>query len=227
MSERCGIDTGGTFTDLVLIGDDGSVEVRKTLSTPPNFEAGVLDAVRMISAAESEGGVGTVPATIAHGTTVGTNAVIEANIEPVALLTTAGFADIIPQMRGSGRVAGLPDEEVINLHETSKPEPLVTPDLIFEIDERMDCFGDEVVALNEAAVESAVAEIVERGITAVAESALPLELPQHRPRGGCARGGAPGRPRFARLDLQRRRPALRASTSASSRPCSTRRCNRS
>jgi N-methylhydantoinase A len=166
--ERCGIDTGGTFTDLVLIGDDGAVEVRKTLSTPPNFEAGVLDAVRMIAAPVSEGGIGAMPSTVAHGTTVGTNAVIEENVEPVALLTTAGFADIIPQMRGSGRVAGLPDEEVINLHETSKPAPLVTPDLIFEIDERMDCFGDEVVVLDEAAVEAAVGEIVERGITAVA-----------------------------------------------------------
>ncbi|MCW3018765.1 MAG: hypothetical protein JWN10_1073 [Solirubrobacterales bacterium] len=168
MSNLCGIDTGGTFTDLVLIDDDGSIQVLKTLSTPPNFDVGVLDAVRQIAAPTDAGGAGVRPDTVAHGTTVGTNAVVEAKTPPVALLTTTGFADIIPQMRGSGRVAGLSDERVIDLHGTSKPAPLVDRDLIFEIDERMDCFGDAVVGLDESRAEEIAAELVRRGVSSVA-----------------------------------------------------------
>jgi N-methylhydantoinase A len=168
MTDLCGIDTGGTFTDLVLIGEGGSIQVVKTLSTPPDFDVGVLNAVRQIAADPEAGGAGVTPDTVAHGTTVGTNAVVEAKTPPVALLTTTGFADIIPQMRGSGRVAGLSDERVIDLHGTSLPEPLVTRDLIFEVDQRMDCFGDVVVDLDEARVEAIARELVNREIGSVA-----------------------------------------------------------
>jgi N-methylhydantoinase A len=154
----CGIDTGGTFTDLVIAGDDGHLRVIKTLSTPPDFHVGVLKAIAEAGSPES----------IAHGTTVGTNAVVEGKTPAVGLITTAGCRDVLTQMRGSGRVAGLSDEEVTDLHRTSKPAPLVEPELIFEIDERVDCFGDVVVRLDEAAVEAAARALAERGVKAVA-----------------------------------------------------------
>jgi N-methylhydantoinase A len=66
-----GTDTGGTFTDLVALNDDGSITVSKTPSTPPNFEQGVAEAVRLIGADPEDIRV------LHHGTTVTTNALLE------------------------------------------------------------------------------------------------------------------------------------------------------
>jgi N-methylhydantoinase A len=164
MSAICGIDTGGTFTDLAIVSSDGTLRVMKTLSTPPDFDRGVLSALETVDQPGADEGVEIV----AHGTTVGTNAVVEQKTPPVALITTAGFRDIVLQMRGSGRVAGLSNEQVINLHETSKPAPLVRNDLIFEVDERIDCAGQVVVAPNREQFTRIAADLTDRAIGSVA-----------------------------------------------------------
>jgi N-methylhydantoinase A len=162
----CGIDTGGTFTDLALVDGSGALlDIVKTPSTPGEFEVGVLDALGSVS---SEQRIDVV----AHGTTVGTNAVLEARTPPVALLTTAGCGDIVFQMRGSGRVAGLPVEQVGRVHETAKPAPLVDRSLVFEVDERIDCFGDVVVGLDPDGLRGLAPAIERSGVRAVAISFL-------------------------------------------------------
>src|SRR5437763_4278123 len=88
-----GIDTGGTFTDIVVLHPDGTVTINKSPTTPKNFAQGVLDAVAV--AAES---LGLAPgdflartAMFKHGTTVATNALINRRGAKVGLITTRGF----------------------------------------------------------------------------------------------------------------------------------------
>src|ERR1700737_1825062 len=80
---RCGADTGGTFTDVVT--DDG--RIAKVPSTPDDPAHAIRDVVAGVA--------GTRPGVLAHGTTVATNALLERRGARVALITNAGFADII------------------------------------------------------------------------------------------------------------------------------------
>lgn len=83
---RIGVDIGGTFTDLVHVGDDGTVETIKVPSTPPNLSEGAIEAVRQASADPSDVDV------FDHGTTVATNVLIERNPGArVVYLTDEGF----------------------------------------------------------------------------------------------------------------------------------------
>ena len=107
------------------------------------------------------------------GTTVGTNLLVERRGARTGLLTTAGHGDSILIMRGTGRTAGLELDLFFHPQATDKPAPLVPRGLIREIDERVDYKGDEVVPLDEAAVEAAVRSLVEEGgVTAIAVAFL-------------------------------------------------------
>ena len=94
MTWRVGIDSGGTFTDVCLFDDDtGSVAVWKVPSTPDDPSRGIAQGL-----AEGIGGVGSTPPDIAyfgHGTTVGTNALIQHRGVTTGLITTAGFRDLL------------------------------------------------------------------------------------------------------------------------------------
>ena len=109
MAFRLGVDVGGTFTDLFLVGDDGSgTQYRvKTPSTPADPSQGVLVGVRRICE-ESGVAVGDLR-NILHGTTVATNAVLESKGARVGLITTQGFAQILHLARSQtpGPLAGL------------------------------------------------------------------------------------------------------------------------
>src|SRR3989338_1716971 len=86
---RIGVDTGGTFTDCVVIRGS-QIEILKVFSTPDNAARGTLDAVRQLA-----GNSSAATLTILHGTTVGTNALLERRGARVALVTTAGFEDVL------------------------------------------------------------------------------------------------------------------------------------
>jgi N-methylhydantoinase A/oxoprolinase/acetone carboxylase beta subunit len=121
---RVGVDTGGTFTDVVA--DDGRIV--KTPSTP----ADPGDAVRTgVAALGSQ-----PPALLAHGTTVATNALLERRGARVALVTTRGFADVIEIARQAR--PSLYDPFV------DRPVPLVPRELRFEVDGRLDASGAEL-----------------------------------------------------------------------------------
>ena len=95
---RVGVDTGGTFTDLVLIGDDGRLLRRKVLSTPDDFSRGILQA--LTETMQAHGLQGSDLREFIHGTTVATNAILEGSGPQVGLLTTRGFADVLEIGRG-------------------------------------------------------------------------------------------------------------------------------
>jgi N-methylhydantoinase A len=98
---RIAIDTGGTFTDCVYL-KDGALAVLKLLSTPDDPARSVLEAIRLITAQLGTGLQGrprdqskSNRLEVRHGTTIGTNALLERKGAPVAFVTTAGFEDTI------------------------------------------------------------------------------------------------------------------------------------
>ena len=121
---RVGADTGGTFTDVV--GEDG--RIAKVLSTPD-------DPGRAVRAGVDALGGGT-PSLLAHGTTVATNALLERRGADVALVTTAGFADVIEIAR----------QDRPSLYDpfADRPEPLVPRERRFEVGGRLDATGAEL-----------------------------------------------------------------------------------
>ena len=127
------VDIGGTFTDIVLQGDDGPGSRLKISSTPPDFEQAILQGLEQLFSADLDRrGV----RRLAHGTTVATNALLERRGARTALVTTKGFRDVleIARMRRPA------------LFDTGfeKPLPLAPRKLRFEIDERMNAQGEVV-----------------------------------------------------------------------------------
>ncbi len=159
-----GVDTGGTFTDLVLLRDDGSIEIAKRPSTPPDFAKGVIDVVEDVGPQEL------VRAThlFYHGTTVATNAMITGSGAKIGFLTTAGHRDALPMMRIIGRSAGRSETELKQYAYTDKPSPIVPKTRIKEIAERVDHRGAVIVPLNEDSARRAVRELLAEGVEAIA-----------------------------------------------------------
>ncbi|MBN1631065.1 MAG: hydantoinase/oxoprolinase family protein, partial [Thermoleophilia bacterium] len=158
-----GVDGGGTFTDCAAMDEEGRLYFAKAATTKEDFAVGMFDA---LSALADECGT-TVPELIASterfnlGTTVGTNLLVERRGARTGLLATAGHGDSILIMRGTGRTAGLELDLLFHPQATQKPVPLVPRAFIREIPERIDCMGEEVVSLDEDAVEAAVRSLVE------------------------------------------------------------------
>ena len=94
---RLGIDVGGTFTDIVLLGDDGKLLTRKVSSSPDDYSRAIMQGVRgLIEEAGLDPGTITE---VGHGTTVATNTIIERKGPRVALITTRGFRDVLELSR--------------------------------------------------------------------------------------------------------------------------------
>jgi N-methylhydantoinase A len=164
-----GVDIGGTFTDCVVLDAKGRITATKCPSTPDNFADGMLAAMRL--AAERLG----LPfeqfcrsvAVLTHGTTVGTNALLQRKGAKVGLITTRGHEDAIHIMRGSRGVTARDIRKVVHFPESSKPVPIVPKRLIEGVSERVDCFGEVVVRLNECEVEKAIRRLVDQGVDAI------------------------------------------------------------
>lgn len=155
---RVGVDIGGTFTDLVL-SQDGRLTVHKLLSTPDDPARAMLAGL----AAVAPGGLAALDAVI-HGTTVATNAILERRGAKVALLTTAGYRDVLALGRQDR-----PD--LYALHPTM-PAPLVPRALCFGLPERLDAHGNVLVPLDHDALAGVVDALAGAGIEAVAVSLL-------------------------------------------------------
>jgi N-methylhydantoinase A len=165
-----GVDIGGTFTDCVVLDRIGRITATKSPSTPGNFGEGMLAALAV--AAERLGlsfeEFCAQIRVLTHGTTVGTNALIQRRGAKVGLITTKGHEDAIHIMRGSRGVTSRELRKVVHFPESQKPVPIVPKRLIEGVSERMDCFGDAVVALNEAEAEAAIRRLLEQGVEAIA-----------------------------------------------------------
>ena len=147
---RFGVDTGGTFTDVVARDDTGHLFVHKLLSTSDDPSRAIADGVSAIS--------GVVAAEIVHGTTVATNALLERNGCHVVFVTTAGFEHLL-ELRRQNR----PDLYALHVE---VPAPLTTD--TFGVHERVLADGSVLTELTAAEVERTVAEIRERAPDAVA-----------------------------------------------------------
>jgi N-methylhydantoinase A len=165
-----GIDIGGTFTDCAIVDGNGRLLTTKVPSTPPDFARGMMDALGAGASA-----LGTTLerfcreiAFLSHGTTVGTNTIIQKRGAKVGLITTRGHEDAIHIMRGSRGYAGRDIRKVVHFPETSKPTPIVPKRLIRGVSERVDCFGEVIAALNVKEAETAIRELVDEGVQAIA-----------------------------------------------------------
>ncbi len=156
-----GFDIGGTFTDFVLIDHQtGDVQSYKTLTTPQNPSEAVVEGWRELLA--RVGAEGADVATAIHGTTLITNAFIERKGAVTLLLTTKGFADVLDTQREMRY-------DIYDLH--GQPvDHLVPRFLRFEVDERLDTFGDVVKPLPTGDLEAMLAELREAGVDGDIES---------------------------------------------------------
>lgn len=116
-----GVDVGGTFTDFCLLEDDGRIRVHKRLTSPRDPSQSILEGIAEIGAGRE--------ATVVHGTTVATNALLERRGARTALITTAGFRDVLEIGRQTR-------PELYALH-PQRPPPLVPAEWRFEVPERV------------------------------------------------------------------------------------------
>jgi N-methylhydantoinase A len=158
-----GVDIGGTFTDCLLC-DGGVIRSLKLASTPQAPGCAALDGIRSLAAT---GGIS--PAAldlVAHGTTVGTNALIEGRGAVTALLTTGGFRDVLeigPLRR--------PPEALYNIR-YRKPPPLIPRSLRYEVTERVNYRGEVTVPLALAELDAVAADLCARKVEALAVAFL-------------------------------------------------------
>jgi N-methylhydantoinase A len=174
MAYVIGIDIGGTFTDAFVADETGRVAGTKTPSTPPDFSEGFLTVLDELagSLGVATGDLLADTHYIVHGTTSTLNALVTGDVATVGFLTTRGHADSIAIMNLEGRYAGLGSDQVQDMVRTDKPKPLVPPQLIREIDERIDHKGAEIVPLDEEGTRRAIRELVDAGAEAIAVSLL-------------------------------------------------------
>ncbi|MFZ0667636.1 MAG: hydantoinase/oxoprolinase family protein [Acidimicrobiales bacterium] len=176
-----GVDTGGTFTDTVLITSEGTVGVGKSPSTPGSLERGVLDSIS--AAARSLGTtIENVLATtdfVAHGTTAGLNALLTGDGARVGLITTKGFEATVPMARAN-TVRGIDERYKTEAVHWDKPALLMSRKRIRGVLERIDADGNVVCPLDEDQAIEAISELKAIGVDAIGISLLWAHLnPDH------------------------------------------------
>ncbi|MCC6706380.1 MAG: hydantoinase/oxoprolinase family protein [Gammaproteobacteria bacterium] len=163
MAWRIGVDTGGTFTDLVAVNEHtGQRFVRKTSSTPDDpsraFTHGIRELLDEIGAGASD------VSFISHGTTVATNAILESKYATLGLIVTQGYREMLEV--GRQTVPG----DFGDITWWLKPPRVVPLELIREAPGRLDFRGNELTPLDEAAVRAAARDFRDMGVDAIAVS---------------------------------------------------------
>ncbi len=156
---RSGVDIGGTFTDVIIFDDKtGEIEIAKTPSTPTNPAEGVIDGLTKV-----ETGIGELEF-FSHGSTVGTNALIERELPRIGLITTEGFRDV-HEIRDATK------DELWDAYE-DVADPYVQRRDRLEVSERIDTDGNVVTPLDEETVREATRIFKKRGIDTIAVSLI-------------------------------------------------------
>src|SRR5262245_5749659 len=162
---RIGIDTGGTFTDVVAVDEaTGEVYATKTPSTPADPSVAVLDGLRKVLrlAGAASGAV----AAVCHGTTVATNALLEERFDDLGLITTEGFRHILEIARQS-----VP-QGYGNSYFWVKPERIVPLHRVREVPERLSHRGEVLRGLDEAAARDVARWCRRQGLRSLGVSFL-------------------------------------------------------
>jgi len=154
---RLGVDTGGTFTDFVLLDSDGALRVHKVLSTPQAPERAILQGI-------TEMGLDPGVLQMVHGSTVATNAVLEGKGVRTLYITNRGFADLLHIGR----------QQRAALYDLQPPAPSLQldPELCLEVSGRLDAQGHVIEPLSDAELDSLGERVRQLGPDAVAINLL-------------------------------------------------------
>jgi N-methylhydantoinase A len=155
---RVGVDIGGTFTDIVLLGEDGTRRTRKVSSTVDDYAAAIGEGLAQILAESGSNGAAILE--LLHGTTVASNAILERKGARTGLVTTKGFRDVL-------EIRTLRFPRLYDLSWT-KPPPLVERHLRVEVDERIAARGEILRPLAEAEIEGALDRLLSQDVEAIA-----------------------------------------------------------
>ena len=165
MSYRISVDTGGTFTDVVVADPEGKLTIGKALTTPRRAFEGIDAALEEVAAA-----LGIEPRVLlgesesfTYGTTRATNAIVEGKTARTAFFTTRGFPDVL-LLREGGKLDPF--------RQIPYPPPYVPRYLTFEIAERIDSEGDVFIPLDEGSVQAALERCRDLGVQAIGVSLL-------------------------------------------------------
>jgi N-methylhydantoinase A len=155
---RIGVDVGGTFTDVILLLPDGRVVSKKVLSSPPNFNDAIARGVAGIL--KDHGVAPQDVSEFSHGATVATNCILTRTGAVTALITTAGFRDVLEIRR-------------MRMHKLydifwEKPKPLVPRHLRMEVNARTDPKSGAENPLDEDEVEAVIEQLNAESIESVA-----------------------------------------------------------
>ena len=190
-----GVDVGGTFTDFYVLEEtSGTVHAGKRPSTPDNPARAIIEGLQALASRHGIGLAGL--RRLSHGTTVGTNALIQRRGGDVAMVTTRGFRDLLEIGRQTR-------PHMYSLTE-DHPPALVERRHRFEIEERMDAAGEAVTRLTDAAVAEAVEQVRASGAEACAVCLLfAFRNPEHENRiAGAIRAALPDVPVCTSFEVQ-------------------------
>ena len=146
-----GIDVGGTFTDFVWI-KEGQIQIQKVPTSVDDQSAAIVDGLRKIATSEA--------ASIVHGSTVATNALLEGSGARTALITTEGFADVLR--------LGRQNRPFLYALSQKKPLLLVPDEFRFEVEERLDFRGEPIKKLTTEAIQEVVEKLKRARVESVA-----------------------------------------------------------
>jgi N-methylhydantoinase A len=159
------IDIGGTFTDFFSGRDSGEVRVCKTATTHYDLSVGFMKGIKDLARMYGLNMADFLSQTdaVRYCTTIGTNALLERTGPKLGLITTAGHEDAIFIGRARSWADGLSAQENKDLSRINKPEPLIPPDMVVGVRERIDSFGQIVAPLKREEVLEKLQILVDRG----------------------------------------------------------------
>ena len=157
-SYRVGVDVGGTFTDIVLLGSDGTIHTKKISSSVGNYAQAIVDGLAEVF--RETGLAGGAIEEIRHGTTIASNAILEHKGARTGLITTKGFRDVL-------EIRTLRMPRLYDIGWT-KPPPLVERYLRQVVDERVSATGAVERPLDRADAERAVDALLAEKVEAIA-----------------------------------------------------------
>lgn len=158
MSEReeanlFGVDTGGTFTDLIKQGSDGEFLIKKILSTPADPSKAIDHGVRELKEVEEKGG------SLIHGTTVATNALLERRGGALAFVVTTGFEDLLWMRRQT--------RPWLYALEVEIEPPLLQAGYVFGVEERLGAGGEVIKELSDEEIDRVIEQVAKTDAEAV------------------------------------------------------------
>jgi N-methylhydantoinase A len=155
---RVGVDIGGTFTDIVFLGDDGTLHTKKISSSVENYARAIADGLDAVF--HDTGLSGAAVEEVRHGTTVASNAILERKGAKTGLITTRGFRDVL-------EIRNLRMPRLYDLT-WNKPPMLVERYLRVVVDERINAQGEIEQPLTLQQAEQAVDKLLSEGVEAIA-----------------------------------------------------------